>query len=113
GSLREHLLDEPAGGDQHVVTVGQVDDLCERRFRHERERPAGELEGVHVLAHGLQEILQVALPHRSVVGAADLGDAARARCALALVGTEEWKCSLTHTTLLLFTLVSSSVNWDT
>ena len=64
GPLAQHVLDEAAGGDQDVVGVAEVDQLADDLPRHEAERPAGELERVHVGAHRLQDILQVALAHR-------------------------------------------------
>src|SRR5947208_9799026 len=53
-------------------------------------------QGVYILPHRLQHVLQVALAHRRVVGAANLGDTARAGFALALVHTNKWKCSFAH-----------------
>ena len=78
-ALGQHVLDEPAGGDQDVVVVAEVDELLDGLPRHQAEGAAGELQDVHVGSHRLQDVLQVALAHRRVVGAADLGHAAGAR----------------------------------
>ena len=78
-ALGEHVLDEPAGGDEHVVLVGDLDDLAQRALGHQRERAAGELQRVDVLAHRVEHVLEVARSHHRVVGPADLGHAARSR----------------------------------
>src|ERR1700680_1328593 len=96
-SLREHMLDEASGGDQHIVAMGEIDDFLELLLWHQREGTAREFQRIYIFAHCLQNILQVPLAHRSGVGAADLGDTACAGFALALVQANKWKCSLVHT----------------
>src|SRR6266566_9458196 len=59
-------------------------------------KEAREFQRVYIFAHRLQDILQVTFAHWSIVGATDLGDTARAGIALALVHTNEWKCSFAH-----------------
>ena len=68
GALGEDVLDEPAGGDEHVVLVGDLDDLAQGRLGHQRERAAGELQRVDVLAHRVEHVLEVARSHDRVVG---------------------------------------------
>src|SRR6185437_10654703 len=96
-SLRKHMLNEAAGGDQYIVAMGKIDDFSKLLLRHQCERTAREFQRVYIFAHRLQHILQVTFAHGSIVGAADLGDTARAGFALALVHTNKWKCSFAHT----------------
>ena len=94
GALGEDVLDETAGGDEHVVLVGDLEDLAQGRLGHQRERAAGELQRVDVLAHRVEHVLEVARSHHRVVGAADLGHAARARLWRAVVCAQERECKL-------------------
>src|SRR5579884_2740982 len=90
------MLDKAAGRDQHIVAVGEIDDFFELLLRHQRKGATGEFQRIDIFAHRLQDILQVALAHRSVVGATNFGDTACARFPLALIQTNKWKCSFTH-----------------
>src|SRR5439155_24300751 len=94
--LGEHALDEPAGRDQHLMAVAELDQLADPLAWHEHEGAARQLETVDVRPHRLEDVFQVPPAHRCVVGAADLCDAARARLPLALVHPDEWKRSLGH-----------------
>src|SRR5207237_1093446 len=96
--------------DQHLMAVAELDQLAQPLPRHEREGAAGELEAVDVRPHRLEDVLQVPLAHRCVVGAADLGDATRARLPLALVHTDEGKRSLGHHVSFLPAMARSRVS---
>jgi hypothetical protein len=65
--------------------MAELDQVNEGAARHECERAAGELEGVDVGAHRLEQVLEMPATEAVVVGAADLGDSAYARLARPLV----------------------------
>ena len=88
------MLDEPSRGDEDVVFVRDLEDLGQRALGHQRERPAGELQRVHVLAHRLEYVAQVARAHRRVVRPPDLGDASGPGFLGAPVGGQERKGTL-------------------
>ena len=85
-SLCENVLQEPTCRDEHVMLVAEIHQFDQRRPRHERERASRELEGIDILTHGFEDVLQVALAHWGVIGATDLGKAAGPWLRLALVG---------------------------
>ena len=63
----------------------EIQQFNQRWPRHKRERAAGELEGIDMLTHCLEHVLQIPLPHRSVIRSADLRKALRTRLCLPLV----------------------------
>ena len=77
--------------------VAEIQQFDQRRPWHKCERSTRELDGIHMFTHGFEDILQVALAHRGVIGAADLGKAKCARFCLALVtsrkGTLDQTCT--------------------
>ena len=76
GPVSEDTLDKSSCRDQYIVIMGEVDDFSEGIDGHEYERTPCEFQGVHILTHRLQNILEVAYPHRGIVGATDLGNTA-------------------------------------
>ena len=71
GALRQHVLNEAACGDQHVVGMAKFDEFPQGLARHERERTAGELERINVGAHSLQDVRQIAFAQGAVIGSTD------------------------------------------
>ena len=55
-----------------TVLVRCVDESTDPVLRHKRERPARELDPIHVFAPVSQELVEVCLGYRGIVGAADL-----------------------------------------
>ena len=94
------MLNEAASGDQHIVAMGQINDFLELLLWHQCEGAARKFQRIDIFTHCLQNIFQVALAHRRIVGTANLGDAARAGFALALVHANKGKCSLAHSICL-------------
>src|SRR5207249_2428627 len=74
-ALREDVLDEPAGGNAHLVLVTQLDQLADRAARKDRERPTGEFQRVDETARGFKDIAEIPLAHWRVVRPADFGQA--------------------------------------
>ena len=48
-TLSQHVLDESAGGDQHVMFVAELDQLHQRAAWHQGKGAAGEFERVDVI----------------------------------------------------------------
>src|SRR5262249_60826572 len=89
GALRQHVLDEPAGRNEDVVGVTQVDEFLDGLSWHESEGAAGKLERGYVSPRRLQDVFKVALAHRRVIRPTDLRDAPRARLGRARVDLQE------------------------
>src|SRR5207237_8363803 len=93
-ALAEHVFDKPAGRNQHVVTMTDLNQLRQRLARQQAEGPTGELQRIYVRAHGFEKILEISLAHGRVIRAANLGDASLSRLTRAGVHRQEWKCPL-------------------
>src|SRR6266699_1886287 len=57
--LGKNVLNEATGGDHHVIAMSKIDNFLEGILGHKRKGSSRELQGVYVLTHGLQDILQV------------------------------------------------------
>src|SRR5205814_6603098 len=73
-TLREHLLETTSGRAEDFAFVAQLGDFQDGTTRPEREGPAGEFQGIHVAAHGVQNVLKAMPSHRCIVRPTDLGN---------------------------------------
>src|SRR5207253_8129268 len=73
-TLSEHILDESASRDEHVMGVADLDESADGRARHQAEGAASELQRVNVRAHRLQHVFEVPRAHWRVVRPSDFGD---------------------------------------
>lgn len=69
----------------------QINQLPQLGFRKQGKGTAGEFEAVDVVAHRLENILQIPLAHGRVVGPPDLGHADLSRLGRAGVMADEAK----------------------
>src|SRR4051794_10797650 len=71
--------------------MAELDQLTERFGGNERKRTAGEFQRVDIVAHGFEEVLEVAAAHRTVVRPPNLRHATEARLSLPPVLAEKAK----------------------
>src|SRR6185312_16392306 len=86
---RQHVLNEAAGRDGHLMPMAQLDEVAHRLPRHEREGAAGELQRVDPRAHRFEDVFEVPAPHRRVVRPSNLGDAALSRFVRSTIERDE------------------------
>src|SRR5205814_4543662 len=78
-----------AHGNQDIVAMAEGNQFRYHTARHQTERTSREFQGINVLTHRFENVLEVSSAHGRVVGSTDFSDSAGSRLGSALIGPEE------------------------